>query len=88
MAELTARVRTFRLKVSENYDERELENLLELFEDRGADYAYLDPVSKPGWYSLVVPWELDLRPFLLTAEECPSVERVERVAVYTCTPEL
>lgn len=84
--ELSAKFHIFRLKVSDIYDEYEIEELLETFLRRGVDYQYLDQ----GWYQITVPEEFDWRAFYRTARECSSISRVETgtpKVIYLCEPE-
>ncbi len=70
----TGRSSVIRFHVSEYYDERELESLLEILEARGAEYHQLQ-YSK-NWFKLLVPEKLDLDPYCRTLEDCESIDHV------------
>lgn len=56
-------------RMAHNYDEREVEELLETLELRGGRYQH----NGGGKYHLYLPLELDPTPFRLTIRDCPSV---------------
>ena len=68
----------FEFFIKENYDERELENLLEFLEERGATYSHVRGCG----YEVMGPEELNYLPFYKTVKECPSVEKMGEYVVY------
>lgn len=86
--EVSARVHSFHFKVAECYDEREIEDLFETLENRGADYKH----EGEGWYVVTIPENLGWPPFYETVKKCNSIAQVERgvenrVVSYECEPE-
>lgn len=84
---ICARFHSFHFKVAECYDERELEDLFETLENRGADYRH----EGEGWYVVSVPEHLGWPPFYETVKQCNSIAEVERGVenhvTYECEPE-
>lgn len=74
-----------RFHVSEYYSERELENLLEELEARGAHYKEMKALSDPGWFELAVPWDLPFEPYRDTLNECGSIDQVSNFITLSCT---
>ena len=73
----------FEFFIKEGYDERELENLLEFLEERGATYSHVRGCG----YEVMGPEELNYLPFYKTVKECPSVEKMGEYVVYQdCSP--
>lgn len=72
--EISARVHSFGFCVGFPYDERELEELLKTIEYRGGDYEHL---GEPGWYVVIVPYDLDWVPFYQTVKQCSSVIEID-----------
>ncbi len=77
------RYSVIRFHVSEHYSEREIEDLFEQLEGRGAYYKRVENLKIPGWFELSVPRSL---PYSLYAEAlaaCESVDKVENLVVIT-----
>lgn len=67
------KVWAFEFRISGNYDERQVEELLELLEMRGAYYKHQGGPT----YKLHVPEPLDYKPFYQTVLDCESVSWVD-----------
>ena len=63
----------FCFQIKDEYDEREVEDLLDILERRGSRYKHLGE----GLYRISVPVEILWTPFFQAAARCPSVEVVE-----------
>jgi hypothetical protein len=59
-------------EISQSYDEREIESLLELLEFQGAHYER----SQGSRYQLHIPEELDHTPFYRALKDCDSISWV------------
>lgn len=83
--EVSAQVHSFGFHIRDNYDEREIEELLETLEGRGADYEHLGD----GWYVVTVPEYLGWVPFYRTVQNCDSVREMDhrKIVRYECEPE-
>lgn len=62
----------FRFRVKDLYSEREIEDLLETLERRGANYAHLGE----GWYEVEVAPVYSWMPFYRTMQDCDSIQEV------------
>lgn len=80
----TGKFSILRFRVSDCYDERELEELLEELDGRGAHYRSLSELSDPGWFELAVPEDFPWEPYRATLWECNSVDRVSNVIQMFC----
>jgi hypothetical protein len=60
----------FHFQVRALYNERELEELLEVLERRGAAYTH----KGDGRFRLTVPTNLNWTPFWQTMRDCPSIQ--------------
>lgn len=60
-------------ELSQSYGEREVEELFELLQSRGADYKR----EKGARYHLFIPLGMDYEPFYKTLKDCPSVRWVD-----------
>ena len=67
--------RLIKFHVSETYDEREIEELFETIESRGAFYNRFRNQQR-GWYELLVPHEFQWEPFYETLQACSSVDDI------------
>lgn len=65
---------SFDFKISPNYDERQVEELLELLEVRGAHYKH----EGGPLYRLHVPEPLDYKPFYQAILDCESIAWVDQ----------
>jgi len=62
-------------ELGEPYDEREVEDLLELLQSRGADYKR----DQGARYHLFIPLGMDYKPFYETLKDCSSVRWVDDI---------
>ncbi len=63
---------TFHFQIRDEYDEREIEDLLETLERRGADYEHLGK----GLHQVSVPVEILWTPFYQAVAHCNSTDIV------------
>lgn len=69
-------LRVVKFHISERCDKREIKELFEVLEARGADYGYGSHLSERGWYELRIPQEFDWQPYYQALQLCNSVDQV------------
>ncbi len=67
------RVWAFNFTIGENYDEREIEELFEILEGRGAQYHRFED----GQHWVRIPEDYDYLPFYETVKDCKSVSQID-----------
>lgn len=73
-----------RFHISESYSEREIEDLFEEMEKRGAYYQLVSQRPNPGWFELAVPRECSWEPYHNTLKACESIDEVENFVAIVC----